>query len=80
MDTVALEQSRETIISLYQTRFLRQHIGLTQRRDICLALEFLVWLKTNHSTVMTFSLSNRDVFDTVRIWLNPYTRDQLHNQ
>ncbi|MFL0805900.1 MAG: hypothetical protein K6L60_01285 [Oceanobacter sp.] len=69
MDAAALEQSRETVINLYQTQFLRQHIGLTQRPDICLTLEFLVWLKTNHPTVLTFSPSQSDVFHTVRVWL-----------
>jgi len=69
MDAAALEQSRETVINLYQTQFLRQHIGLTQRPDICLTLEFLVWLKTNHPTVLTFSPSHSEAFHTVRVWL-----------
>lgn len=71
MDT-PFEHARETIMSLYQTKFLREHIGLMGRPDICLALEFLVWLKTNHSTVLNFSHSKDDVFYTLRIWLERY--------
>lgn len=65
-----LEHARETVMNLYRTKFLREHIGLTERPDICIALEFLIWLKTNHSTVLDFSHSGGDTFYTIRTWLN----------
>ncbi|MBM97322.1 MAG: hypothetical protein CMI09_15900 [Oceanospirillaceae bacterium] len=67
--TASLEQSRETIINLYRTKFQREHIGIRGRPDVCVTLEFLVWLKTNHPTVLNFGASNAEAFDTIRTWL-----------
>lgn len=67
--TAEFEQTKDIVLYLYRTRFLRQHIGIYDRHDVCIALEFLVWLKANHPTVLDFGKSDTETFETIRTWL-----------
>jgi hypothetical protein len=65
---MSLEQARENIVYHYKI-FLREHIGLTHRHDICLGLEYLVWMRTRHPTLLDFADSRQDKFCKIVDWL-----------
>lgn len=49
--------------------FLREHVGLIHRHDVCISLEFIVWMRTRHPTLMNFAENPADQISRVREWL-----------
>lgn len=69
------EQAKNCITHLYVSDYLRHnHIGLKQRQDICVTLEYLVWLQAHHPTLLTFTDNKEQAFTQIKAWLEDVTR------
>lgn len=51
------------------SEYLREHVGVMRRHDICVGLEFLVWLKTRHPTLVNMMDDSEDQLCRIREWL-----------
>ncbi|WP_221799724.1 hypothetical protein [Oceanobacter mangrovi] len=67
--TLPLEEVKEHILHLYYMDFLKDHYGLLSRHDVCIALDFEVWLETHHSALMDFGSSKTERFNMIRDWI-----------
>lgn len=61
-------EARREVILLYNTKFLKQAGGLETRNTGIGALEFYIWLKSNHPEVLTFPF-DRDRYQIVKLWI-----------
>ncbi|WP_028294429.1 hypothetical protein [Oceanobacter kriegii] len=66
----SLEQIRDRVVHLYYMDFIKDHFGLLKRPDVCIALEFQVWLETFHPTLAAFGDSGLDKFNKISEWVS----------
>ncbi|MGB1090811.1 MAG: hypothetical protein ACPGYX_01715 [Oceanobacter sp.] len=64
------EEAMDCIKHLYVMEYLRNHLGVSKRHDVCISLEFLVWLKANHSTLVNFFESQDELICQIQDYIH----------